>query len=263
MWRKRSSRPWQERFEIQGHAIHISPSIGIGIYPDDGHDIETLLKNADVAMYQAKSAGRNNYQFFTHEMNETALVHLAFEHSLRRALDNGEFVLQYQPQVAVANGSMIGVEALIRWHHPDRGIAAPAQFVPIAEESGLIVPIGAWILREVCTQAAAWRNAFGRSLRVSVNVSPLQFRQRDFVDLVSEVLLDTGIDPDSSGTRVHRSGAHSRCRRRRGEAAHPARRRGDVEHRRFWYRLLVPVLPQALPHRPTQDRSVLRSGHRP
>lgn len=183
------------RFELQGHAIHISPSIGISVYPDDGSDIETLLKNADVAMYQAKSAGRNNYQFFTHEMNETALVHLAFEHSLRRALDNGEFLLQYQPQVAMANRCMTGVEALVRWHHPETGIAAPGQFVPIAEESGLIVPIGAWILREVCTQAVSWRNAFGRSLRVSVNVSPLQFRQRDFVDLVSDVLQDTGIDP--------------------------------------------------------------------
>lgn len=187
----------EERFEIHGHEIHISPSIGIGIYPDDGQDIETLLKNADVAMYQAKSAGRNNYQFFTHEMNETAVVHLALENSLRQALDNGEFLLQYQPQVAVADGSTTGVEALMRWHRPDREIAGPAQFVPIAEESGLIVPIGAWVLREVCTQAVAWRNAFGRSLRVSVNVSPLQFRQRDFVDLVSDILQDTGIDPEA------------------------------------------------------------------
>ena len=181
-------------FKIQGHDIHISPSIGIGVYPDDGRDIETLLKNADVAMYQAKSAGRNNYQFFTREMTESAFVHLAYENSLRQALDNAEFLLQYQPQVKVASGSMTGVEALIRWRRPDREIAGPAQFVPIAEESGLIVPIGAWVLRAACTQAVAWHNAVGRPLRVSVNVSPLQFRQRNFVEVVSGILQETGID---------------------------------------------------------------------
>jgi diguanylate cyclase (GGDEF)-like protein len=180
---------------VQGHEIHTSPSIGISICPDDGSDIESLLKNADIAMYQAKNAGRNNYQFFAQEMNETAFEHLAFETSLRRALDKRQFVLHYQPQVDVASGSILGVEALIRWNHPDLGVVSPAQFIPVAEESGLIVPISAWVLRTACAQAAEWRQSLGHAPRMSVNISALHFRHRDFVEMVTGSMDQAGIDP--------------------------------------------------------------------
>jgi EAL domain-containing protein (putative c-di-GMP-specific phosphodiesterase class I) len=183
--------------EVQGREIHITPSIGISIYPDDGTDVEVLLKNADIAMYQAKNAGRNNYQFFSQDMNESTFEHLAFESSLRRALDASEFILHYQPQVDLASGRMTGAEALIRWRHPDLGMVSPAQFIPVAEETGLIVPISNWVLRQACTQCVAWQAASGRPTQISVNVSSLQFRHRDFVELVTETLRRTGLDSGS------------------------------------------------------------------
>ncbi|HWS14078.1 MAG TPA: EAL domain-containing protein [Rhodocyclaceae bacterium] len=183
--------------EVQGREIHITPSIGISIYPDDGTDVEVLLKNADIAMYQAKNAGRNNYQFFSQDMNESTFEHLAFESSLRRALDASEFILHYQPQVDLASGRMTGAEALIRWRHPDLGMVSPAQFIPVAEETGLIVPISNWVLRQACTQCVAWQAATGRPTQISVNVSSLQFRHRDFVELVTETLRRTGLDSGS------------------------------------------------------------------
>jgi diguanylate cyclase (GGDEF)-like protein/PAS domain S-box-containing protein len=183
--------------EVQGREIHITPSIGISIYPDDGSDVEVLLKNADIAMYQAKNAGRNNYQFYAQDMNESAFEHLAFESSLRRALDASEFVLHYQPQVDLASGQVTGVEALIRWRHPDLGMVSPAQFIPVAEETGLIVPISNWVLRQACTQCASWQATTGRPSQISVNVSSLQFRHRDFVELVSETLQRTGLPAGS------------------------------------------------------------------
>ena len=180
--------------EVHGHEIHMSPSIGISIYPDDGNNIEALLKNADIAMYQAKNAGRNNYQFFAQEMNESAFEHLAFETSLRRALDNQEFVLHYQPQIDIASGRITGAEALIRWRHPDLGMVSPAQFIPVAEESGLIVPISTWVLQQACAQAATWRKVLSAPLRVGINVSALQFRHRDFVELVTDTIDQSGIE---------------------------------------------------------------------
>ncbi len=140
---------------IDRHDLHISVSIGISIYPDDGQDAETLIKNADTAMYHAKENGRNNYKFFEQRMNDRAVQRQSTAASLRRALERREFVLHYQPKTQLASGRMVGVEALIRWQHPGRGLLLPAQFVPIAEECGLILPIGRWVLRAVCNQARA------------------------------------------------------------------------------------------------------------
>ncbi len=174
----------------------ITGSIGVSFYPGDGEDAETLLKNADVAMYRAKVHGGNNYQFFTPEMNARARRQLSMENALHVALDRNQFVLYYQPQVDLASGGIVGVEALLRWKHPEQGLVAPAEFIPLLEETGLIVPVGGWVLREACAQAAAWRQAGLSSLRMAVNLSARQLRDGRFADTVAAALADTGMDPD-------------------------------------------------------------------
>ena len=186
-----SSRPYL----IDGRELRINTSIGISIYPEDGEDGVTLIKNADAAMYHAKEMGRNNFQFFTKDMNARAFAVLSLETSLRRAVEQRQFVLHYQPQVNSA-GQVVGLEALLRWQHPDMGLVLPGQFIPIAEERGLIAPIGEWVLREACRQNRAWQDAGLIAVPVGVNVSALQFRQPDFPDRVAAVLGDTGLAPE-------------------------------------------------------------------
>jgi diguanylate cyclase (GGDEF)-like protein/PAS domain S-box-containing protein len=181
---------------IDQHELHISASIGIVTYPDDGATVETLLKNADCAMYQAKEGGRDSYQFFMPEMNARALERQALEHGLRGALSRQEFVLNYQPKINLQTGEMNGVEALIRWQHPERGLVPPAQFIPIAEECGLIVPIGRWVLREACRQAQAWQVAGLPPLRVAINISAVELRSKGFVAGVRATLAETGLHAD-------------------------------------------------------------------
>jgi EAL domain-containing protein (putative c-di-GMP-specific phosphodiesterase class I) len=164
------------------------------MYPNDGPDVESLLKNADVAMYRAKERGRSNFQFFTSEMNARANERLALEHSLRRALERDEFLLHYQAKVDVATRRVIGAEALLRWQHPERGLIAPERFIPIAEETGLIVPIGEWVLRTACAQHRAWRDAGFSALSISVNLSARQFRQEALAKTIRQILVDTGVD---------------------------------------------------------------------
>jgi diguanylate cyclase (GGDEF)-like protein len=180
---------------IDGHVIHISMSIGISIYPKDGQDSETLIKNADTAMYYAKDDGRNNYRFFEQYMNARAVHRHSIETSLRRALERQEFVLYFQPKVDLHSGAIIGVEALIRWQHPSRGLLLPALFIPIAEDSGLILQIGRWVLREACLQAQSWRQAGLPPVTVAVNTSALEFRSKGFVEDISAILEDTGLEP--------------------------------------------------------------------
>lgn len=177
------------------HELHVTVSLGIAMYPEDGGDAETLIKNADIAMYAAKDRGRNNYQFFTQEMNARIVERQALEGSLRGALHRGEFVLYYQPKVDLKTGTMIGAEALIRWHHPDRGIVLPERFVPVAEDSGLIVPIGQWVLREACRQAREWQAAGLGPVPVAVNISALEFRSQGFLEGLRAILEETGLDP--------------------------------------------------------------------
>jgi diguanylate cyclase (GGDEF)-like protein/PAS domain S-box-containing protein len=179
---------------IEGHDLHVNASIGISIYPEDGEDAETLIKNADMAMYNAKEDGRNNFKFFKPEMNHKAVERQTVETSLRRALERKEFLLYYQPKVNLATGEITGVEALIRWHHPSRGLMLPAQFVPVAEDCGLIVEIGRWVLREACRQARAWQIAGLPFKRISVNVSPLEFHDRGFLKGVQSILKETRLE---------------------------------------------------------------------
>jgi diguanylate cyclase (GGDEF)-like protein/PAS domain S-box-containing protein len=185
-----------EPFHVEGNELTTSVSIGVAVYPEDGQDFETLLKKADTAMYSAKEAGRNTYRFYTRQMNVDALEHLKIRTGLRQALDQGQFVLHFQPQVDLATGRTVGAEALIRWAHPELGLLPPARFISIAEDSGLIVPIGDWVLREACRQAAAWRSASGVSdLVCAVNLSAPQFRRGDLEGSVARALADSGLDP--------------------------------------------------------------------
>jgi diguanylate cyclase (GGDEF)-like protein/PAS domain S-box-containing protein len=179
---------------IDGHDLHIDGSIGISIYPADGQNAETLIKNADTAMYHAKESGRNNFQFFTAEMNMKAVARQSTESSLRRAIERNEFLLHYQPKVDLVTRTITGVEALIRWEQPGRGLIPPAQFVPIAEDCGLILPIGRWVLREACRQAREWQDAGLPFKRMSVNVSSAEFRDKGFVEGVARVLAETGLN---------------------------------------------------------------------
>src|SRR6202158_6125871 len=179
---------------IDGKDLDIDGSIGISVYPEDGEDAETLIKNADTAMYHAKERGRNNFQFFKAEMNLKAVERQSLEGSLRRALEREEFLLHYQPKVNLDTGEITGVEALIRWQHPDRGLVPPSQFVPIAEDCGLILQIGRWVLREACRQARAWQNAGLPPVPIAVNVSAVEFRDRDFVEGVRAILSETGLE---------------------------------------------------------------------
>ena len=180
---------------IDGHELQVSLSIGISIYPDDGSDADTVMQNADTAMFHAKANGRNKYQFFRADMNTNAVQRLAIESSLRRALRQGEFLMHYQPQIDLASGAIIGAEALIRWQDPEHGLVPPRQFVPIAEECGLIVPIGLWVLREVCRQIRAWLDAGMQAVTVAVNISAVEFRHKNFPEDVAQILKDTGLEP--------------------------------------------------------------------
>lgn len=180
---------------IEQHELHIGISIGISVYPDDGHDAETLIKCADTAMYYAKESGRNNYKFFEQSMNVRAVQRQSIEASLRRALERQEFVLHYQPKVNLESKVMVGVEALIRWQHPEHGLLPPSQFVPIAEDCGLILSIGRWVLHEACRQAQAWQQAGLRPIAVAVNTSAIEFRDPDFLANVRTTLQETGLAP--------------------------------------------------------------------
>lgn len=174
--------------------LHVTTSIGISVYPTDGQDAETLIKNADTAMYHAKEKGRNNYQFFRSAMNIRAVERQYIEANLRLALERQEFVLHYQPIVNLSSGQITGAEALLRWTHTEWGVVLPERFVPIAEECGLIVPIGRWVLREACTQAKQWMDAGLPPMFISVNISALEFRQKDFFEGVRTILSDTGLE---------------------------------------------------------------------
>jgi len=184
-----------EPFHIDGHELHLTASIGISICPEDGRDSETIIKHAEAAMYQAKAQGRNNYQFFMPRINERAIRRFALEGSLRRALARQESALHYQPKLGIADNKVIGAEALIRWHTHRDGPVSPAQFIPIAEESGLIIPMGEWVLRQACRQNRSWQNAGFEPIPIAVNVSAVQFREKNFLGMVERVLDETGLDP--------------------------------------------------------------------
>jgi diguanylate cyclase (GGDEF)-like protein/PAS domain S-box-containing protein len=190
---KRFMETMTVEFAVQGHSLSMTCCLGISIFPEHGADGETLIKNADAAMYCAKDRGRNNFQFFTEDMNAQIVERLTLESSLRLALERKEFFLVYQPQMDIGTGKITGLEALLRWQHPDLGLVPPDKFIPIAEKSDLILPIGEWVLRTACAQARKWHDEGLGAVPVAVNVSAVQFRQENFSKLIGSVLLETGI----------------------------------------------------------------------
>jgi EAL domain-containing protein (putative c-di-GMP-specific phosphodiesterase class I) len=182
---------------IGQHDLCVTASIGVSVYPDDGLNAETLIKNADTAVHQAKENGRRGYQFFKPAMNVRAVERQSIEESLRHALERQEFTLHYQPKIDLRTGAINGAEALIRWTHPARGLVSPAQFIPIAEECGLILPIGKWVLHQACMQARQWVHAGLPMITMAVNISAMEFRDDNFLDGVFAVLQETGLDPRS------------------------------------------------------------------
>jgi diguanylate cyclase (GGDEF)-like protein len=184
-----------EVHSIDQHDLHVTTSIGVSVYPDDGLDAGTLIKNADTAMYQAMENGRQSYQFFRPAMNVRAVERQSIEESLRRALERQEFALHYQPKINLDTEEITGAEALIRWTHPVRGLVSPAEFIPIAEDCGLILPISKWVLREACKQAQAWVDAGLRPITIAVNISAMEFREESFLENVFAILAETRLDP--------------------------------------------------------------------
>ncbi len=192
---ERLIQQFQQPLQVEGREITTSLSLGIALYPDDGQDFVALLKKADIAMYQAKEAGRNTHRFFNEYMNVETVEHLQIRNGLRPALDRDEFTLCYQPQIDLASGSVVGAEALIRWNHPELGLVLPGRFISVAEESGLIVPMGDWVLREACRQAAAWQKAGLPPLAVAVNLSAVQFGRGGVEHSVERAVEAAGLDP--------------------------------------------------------------------
>ena len=182
-------------FLIEGNEIFVTASIGISLFPEDGDDCNSLLKFADTAMYHAKNCGKNNAKLYSSSLTMQIMSHVKLEVGLRKALKNEELYLLYQPQIEVRSGDIVGVEALVRWRHPERGIISPTEFIPLAEETGLIVPIGEWVLRTACNQARAWQRVAKRSLRMAVNLSAKQFKDENLTQIVVSALNDTGLDP--------------------------------------------------------------------
>ena len=186
---------FSEPVVINGHELVVSVSIGISLYPFDGKSLENLIKNADTAMYYAKGEGRNNYQIYSSEMNALSDERLRMEVNLRRALERNEFIIHYQPRITLSDGKISGMEALVRWQRPESGLVSPAEFVPLAEEIGLIVPLGEWILRMACNQNKQWQNSGIDPIRISVNISAVQFHRDGFVDVVKRALLESSLEP--------------------------------------------------------------------
>lgn len=182
-------------FKLQGHELRIGCSIGIALYPDDGEDPVTLMKNADTAMHRVKEHGKTGLQRYTAEMNDTVIQTLIMEEWLNKAFEEEQFVLFYQPQIMIDSNRIIGMEALLRWKHPNLGLIPPGEFIPLAEETGLIIPIGEWVLRTACKQNVSWQQAGFEPMKIAVNISPIQFHQSSFVDIVLDALQNSGLDP--------------------------------------------------------------------
>ncbi|BCR04983.1 hypothetical protein DESUT3_20520 [Desulfuromonas versatilis] len=182
-------------FCLEGHELHIASSIGIALFPEFGGDVETLLKNADTALHRAKELGRNNYQFYSPDMNAKTMRQLGMEAELRKAIERNDLCLHYQPQFEIETGQVVGIEALVRWNHPERGMIPPEDFISLAEETGLIVSIGNWVLSRACAQNRALQDAGLSPLRMAVNLSPRQFNQRDLPEQVAKILRVTGLEP--------------------------------------------------------------------
>jgi predicted signal transduction protein with EAL and GGDEF domain len=194
-------------FVISGHTLRVTGSVGLAVCPRDACDVESLIKYADTALYQAKEQGRNTFRFFSPDLDARVRARMHLENDLRLAVDRNEFVLHYQPQIELASGRMVGVEALLRWLHPQRGLVLPGTFIPTAEDTGLILPMGEWVLRTACRQARAWRELGHAPMRISVNISGKQLNGADIVSVVRRTLTETQCDPRLLGLEITESAA--------------------------------------------------------
>jgi diguanylate cyclase (GGDEF)-like protein len=186
---------FEQPFQIDGDELFVTSSIGVSVYPRDGNDVDTLIKNADAALYQAKDRGRNNVQYYTADLHQAALRKMSLENEMRKSIDRVEFVVHYQPLVGLRAGAVVGFEALVRWRHSAFGLMMPDDFIPVAEESGLILPLGEMVLRMACEQQKAWSKAGFAHKRVTVNISARQFQQLDLAASIRKILTETGIEP--------------------------------------------------------------------
>ena len=248
-------------FLINGSEITVSGSIGVTLFPTDSTEPDDLIKNADTAMYRAKEMGRNTFQFYRPEMNAHVLQILSLENELRRAHEKNEFVLHYQPKVDVASGEIIGAEALIRWQHPERGLVPAADFIPVLEESGLVVQVGKWVLQEVCRQLKNWERASLRLVPIALNLSARQFLAPDLGAYIERTLKEHSIEPGLIEFEITESSIMSNAEEaiRTLEYLEGARRR-DCD-RRLRHRLFQPRLSQALPDQGAEDRPLVRARH--
>ena len=248
---------------VKSHEIYISVSIGACVAPEDGDLIDSLIRQAEIAMYQAKSQGRSRLQFWESGMQAPYSERMQIEADLRRALARNEFVLFYQPQVDTITGEVRGFEALLRWWHPQRGLLTPADFIPVAEESGVIVPIGDWVMRQAGAQMAEWRKAGLPPVRLSVNISARQLESPDFVDSIMRAVAGLFARWPSVGAGNHRKPADARFRGQRHQAWAAVGCRHPARHRRLRYGIQFVQIPVALSHPHPENRSVLRAGSRP
>ena len=247
-----------EPYDIDGQQAVIGVSIGIAVGPGDGSSPDQLMRNADLALYRAKGDGRGTFRFFEPEMDVQMQARRIMEHDLRKALPAGEFELHYQPVVNLASNEISGFEALIRWNHPSKGLISPADFIPLAEEIGFIVPIGEWVIRQACATAAQWPD----DLKVAVNISPVQFRSPGLMQVIVGALAASGLAPTRLELEITESRPAARQGGDAGRAPSVARARRPHRHGRFRHRLFLAELPAELPVRQDQDRPLVRQGHR-
>ena len=248
--------------QLSGHECHTTASIGIAMYPADGDDAQALTKNADMAMYLAKEDGKNGFRFFSRDVKVQSIERLTLETALRRALEREQFSLHYQPKIDMASGQITGVEALLRWEHPELGMVSPMQFIPLAEETGLIVPIGRWVLKEACAQNMAWQRRGLRPVSMAVNLSPRQFADAHLLRDVDEALAASGMSPVLLQLEVTESMVMRNVARADPRAGCDPEPRHSPCDRRFRHRLFVDVADEAVPDRHHQDRPLLRARPR-
>ena len=254
----------QRPFLLHGHPQTISLSLGAAVAPHDGQDCETLLRNAETAMYQAKQDGRQTWRFFDSTMNQQALARLQLLNDLRQAIAQHQLQLYYQPQIDLASGRLSGVEALVRWQHPVRGMISPAEFIPAAEESRLIIPLGEWVLRQACAQAASWQRQGLALPQVAVNISAIQLQHGHLEESVLQALADSHLpasQPAGAGDHRIKLGGQDRAGHRQPQA--PKGHGRQPVHRRLRYRLFQPGLPADACRGQAEDRPVVRPGPHP
>ena len=251
----------REPFRVHDHELYVTPSIGCSVFPLDGNTAQTLIRRADAAMYTAKESGRNTCRRFEAGMSTFFPERLTLENDLRRAVARGELELHYQPKVDVTGGDIVGMEALLRWRHPDKGLVPPGEFIPVAEECGAIVEIGRWVLEEACRQSMTWQRAGLAPLRVAVNISGVQFRQRGLLETVSLCARDERSQTGISRDRDHGERRHAECLRRDRDAREAERNGRARLDRRFRDRLFQPELSEAVSAGQAEDRSHVHTGH--